>query len=346
MDYNASSQNRLLGFEGSGSDGSDNNATTSAALVNISGSTGWGSRRNGSQLSIVPLNNFKNQTRTWHRVCTKWDGVNNTLYVDGIAQTAAASTGTLAATGRLRLGEFIAGGLNWTGNVGEIVLVKRAPTDAERAIMDAWFLRHWTRVLVTAGDSIPWNSSVAVNSYPFQYLPNANPKAWLENFCIAGTSFDAGGTDPYASRVAEIHGRIPTNKYGKTYILYINYSNNLGSYNANANNDPTGYTNALGAAAVAAKAAGYDKVLTGTVLSRADAQNNDPNRASINSILTGTGWAAAHGFDGIVDLASDSIMGVDNAPTLNASYFLDTVHPNAAGHARLEPIFTTAINAL
>jgi lysophospholipase L1-like esterase len=39
-------------------------------------------------------------------------------------------------------------------------------------------------------------------------------------------------------------------------------------------------------------------------------------------------------------------MGVDAAPTVNPSYFLDQIHPNAAGHARLEPYFTSAMNAL
>lgn len=36
----------------------------------------------------------------------------------------------------------------------------------------------------------------------------------------------------------------------------------------------------------------------------------------------------------------------DSAPDVNPTYFLDQVHPNALGHAELEPIFTAVINAL
>jgi len=313
---------------------------------------GMVTERAGGDLSGIStsdtVQSFRNIAGRYTRYGSVFDGTNNTFYADRVAQPAVASTASFDTSGAIGYGARSDGFGLWTGVVGESVIIKGVPTTAQIAALDDWFLRQWNRVLVTVGDSIIWTPG----GYPGLSIPNLTKKTFWEDIAIAGSCFSANpvtaGGNQYSDRTAEINARIPSNKYGKDYILYINYSNNLGAYNNDANTgDASGYAAALGSAAVAAKTAGFNKVLTGTVLSRTDVgQANDPLRNSFNSIITGTGWAAAHGFDGIVDIASDPIMGVDAAPTVNPSYFLDQIHPNAAGHARLEPYFTSVMNAL
>jgi hypothetical protein len=92
----------------------------------------------------------------------------------------------------------------------------------------------------------------------------------------------------------------------------------------------------------ARKTAGWDLIGLQTLLPRSDTSFlNETDRATYNSTITATGWAAANGIDFIIDVASDSIMGNPaNLPANNGgdtTWYLDNAHPTTAGQARLVP---------
>lgn len=292
----------------------------------------------------------------YRRWCTLWDGTNEELYIDidgwltdATFATPIASNYTFGSTGKFRVGARGDGSQAMSGAAAEYILVKRAATAGERRQVDDWFMRHWTRVLVVEGDSLPQSPPYGIHpSYAFLYVPNSSPACFLNNRASGGIGFDTNTGDVKRRAAAVIDNQLPVNKYGKHYVLFVGSTNNLNFSTPSVSDaaDAVTVSDAYGVYAAARKAAGYDKVVWSTVLSRADGQQNDSFRNALNAVLMTPGWAAAHNIDAVVDFAADAIMGVDSAPTVNASYFSDSVHPSATGMARLEVIFRAAMNAL
>lgn len=98
----------------------------------------------------------------------------------------------------------------------------------------------------------------------------------------------------------------------------------------------------------ARKAAGWNAVIIGTVLPRADISGPllETNRLAYNSTITASGWAAANGIDGIFDLGGDPTMG-NIATCSNPTYYnTDLIHPTTAGHAILAPIWGATLSTV
>lgn len=95
----------------------------------------------------------------------------------------------------------------------------------------------------------------------------------------------------------------------------------------------------------ARKAAGFDKVILGTVLPRSDVAGplNEANRLTYNATITAPGWAEANGIDGIFDFGSHAIMGV-KANNTDTTYYSDLIHPTSAGHELLAPIWQAKLD--
>lgn len=273
------------------------------------------------------------------RMCTVFDGVNQTTYIENIAATPVACTAAFGGPGTISLGGDVGATDPWAGAVTELVITRGVPTAAQRKQMQQWHVRRWPKVVVCCGDSLVHAGPTDANNHGFIYkaIENIGSTHYIVNKAIGGTSFSGAPSDYLNTVQAIAHDQVPSRKYGQKYILYVAYSNNIGLAPA--------YTDLFGVAAAAARAAGYDAVVTSTLLSRSDGQANDPRRDADNAVFAGAGWAAAHGFAAIADFAADPIMGIDGATTINAAYFADNVHPNATGNARLEPIWRAAIQA-
>jgi hypothetical protein len=240
------------------------------------------------------------------------------------------------------------GSAYWEGTIGETIVLNRDATAEEREKVHLWLVRHWSRILVVEGDSLP--HAGPPDGFAYAYIPHATTPTFLNDVAVGGSNLNTyGASDPAPVRFGSLahrapfhlYNRVPANKNGQEYVLYFAVTNNLGG------GDVAAYVAAWGQYALNAKAAGFDKVVTSTVLSRTDVgQSNDAVRNAFNAAIKAPGWAAAHGIDAIADFASDPIMGVDAAPIVNPGYFHDGVHPNAAGNARLEAIFRAAMNSL
>lgn len=168
------------------------------------------------------------------------------------------------------------------------------------------------------------------------------------NMAVAATRLNTnGGDDLVPMALVYIDPIIPMGYVGATIRKYI-FTCAIGS------NDGAlgGYaTTALYAAAVASccglrRTAGYNSLGMCTLLPRKDGTMSEVNRLSYNATLTGGGWAAGHGIDFIINLDSEATMG-NPASCDNATYYeqVTKVHPTAAGHLLLAPIYLAAVNA-
>lgn len=88
------------------------------------------------------------------------------------------------------------------------------------------------------------------------------------------------------------------------------------------------------------------KVVICTVLPKSSAwvgfATHNTFRATLNAQLR---LDVGTRFDALADFANDATMGPDAAAS-NATYYGDGLHPTAAGHALLEPIWRAAVNSL
>lgn len=282
------------------------------------------------------------------RVGSVFDGANNTFYLDNKSATPVASTGSINSPGSIVIGNRADASQPWKGNIGEMVVLKVAPDATQRSKLQAWFVRNWTRILVAEGDSLVHGAvgtPALDDGYVRRFTFNSSPSCFADNISIGGSSLNSDGTtQTCTTRAASGYAaRIPsTGKYGKKYIFFCTCSNNIGGPTNNGTTMAASYASYL----ADRKAEGYDLVGLATIIDRTDAQQNEVARHAFNTAVTAPGWAAANGVDFVADFAADAIMGVDNAPSVNPTYFADQVHPNAAGYARLEPIFTAAINSV
>lgn len=283
----------------------------------------------------------------YYKMGTVFDGANNNLWIDNAyTPTAVAATGALVTPGTLLLGARADGSAPYGAAVGEIIIMNRAATAAERAQIDSFFLRRWTRVVATEGDSLTaLGTTVSLLRPPQLFIPNSNPPAYLADIATPGIDFWVNATSIW-DNVPWTDSRLPTNKRGRQYILFFAFANNIYGGLHSAATTPQGNADGYATYCLARKVAGWDKIVVGTALSRTDAQANDTFRNAFNTIIRAPGWAAVSGVDAICDYAADAIMGVDAAPTVNSGYFTDAVHPNVAGFARLEVIFRACINGL
>lgn len=290
------------------------------------------------------------------RLGTVFDGTKNQVFVDNQGSSQVAYTSAFVSPGKLSIGARQDATVPWKGYIGETIIAKRAVSSSDRLKLHSWLVRSWTKILICEGDSVvhdgpgfatpPAQTDDGHNGFCYASIPNISPRAFLDNIAIGGSDMQsASNTGLIFRRSAYLDNRIPANKYGKEYIVFFYASNNLSGVSDPATDAATqaGY---IAQYASDLKAAGADKVVAATILSRTGVVGYDARRDALNAIITAPGWAIAHNIDAIADFAADSIMGVDQAPSINPTYFADSVHPNTAGHARLQSIFSAAINSV
>jgi hypothetical protein len=116
--------------------GSDTTATTAIAFYSLT---------TGNQVQTynnAPLSTAVLPANTWARLGTVFNGVNDTMYLNNVAQTPVAATPTFAATIDLGV-SATAGGAQaiLESTMAEIIIVKGAVTVADRANIDNYLLR-------------------------------------------------------------------------------------------------------------------------------------------------------------------------------------------------------------
>lgn len=317
----------------------------------------------GGRLSVYLYANIAPSDGGYYRIGSVWDGTNHTLYADNVAQTAVANSGNLTTGGTIRLGSNTGGASNWKGATGRIILTKGDLTSTDRNNIDAWLQAPWGRVVCVEGDSKATWGTPNGNTTPFTYawvvIPNLNPPAIVNDRAIGGSALNADNTTAgtintsllRGNRAAWADSSLPTNKRGKAYILFVDIGSNSFDGGVDTAAQVANQVADIITYCAARKAAGWDKVVITTLLSRTDGGGlNNAQRNAYNPIITNSGWSGrtANGgpVDAVADFAADSIMGVDDAPTVNPTYFSDGVHPNAAGNLRLEAIMRITINGL
>ncbi len=228
--------------------------------------------------------------------------------------------------------------------------------------------------LLIEGDSIPNNA----DSYFYQYLGVASGAAnvpasfngvagnqpanlaysWYSgniighNCAVGGSRLQTNSFDLVQRASIWVDPFWPRAAYAGTarkYILVVAVGTNDQFTNgvsvASYVTDLLAYCAARKAAALAAYSGNQVKVLLCTGLPRGDGISNETNRTAFNAILNGVGWASTNNIDGIIDLASQPIMGL-LATCSDTTYFLaDKVHPTRPGHTLLLPIFSAAMSA-
>lgn len=283
------------------------------------------------------------------------NGTTSQVFVDNQGSTAVSYTAPINTPGTFAAGARVDGS-NWCkGYLGETVVLRRAPTSAERLQLNSWMIRSWSRVLIAEGDSVvhegpvfgtPEGSVPGRGGFAYISVPNISPKAFLDDIAIGGSDMQsASNSGLIFRRSAYLDNRIPANKYGKKYIVFFYVCNNIGTSSPLANQAA-----AIAAYAASLKAAGADKVVTATILPRNDAGANEPARLAANTTLHDPTWSGltANGgnVDAIVDWAADPIMGDATSQTDHPTYWADGVHPSTLGHTVLEPYFTATMNSL
>lgn len=349
----------LLGYQASGDAGPFSANSVILAETNGAG-TSLDSYWKGAAKSTVPLPGGAGGpwpqlvSTGYYRMATVFDSANHTFYLDNAyTATPVAVTTSITAPGTILLGARADAGQGWTGAVREVILMNRDATSDERAKIDSYFLRPWTRVLITEGDSVvAWNATTP--SYPQLFIPNSSPATYVNDLAIPGTDFQTYAPACLLVRSSWTDSHVPADKRGIQFVLFFTHTNNLNGANYNTPGTPkTAAEQAADIATYAAarKATGrFDKVVIATALSRTDAQANDTYRNAFNAIIANPSWSGrtANGgpIDAVADFAGDAIMGVDASPTVNPTFWADSVHPGSTGHARLEIIFRATINGL
>jgi lysophospholipase L1-like esterase len=345
MDFANEANGRLVTFQGAGQS-FDFNSPHSGVLIGLDGSATKVISYRGSALSQTPVaNGYFGQPNPgmMFRFGAVFDGTNNTVFLNNVAQTPAASSGDFASPGILRLGSGVSDTDNWGGPVKEILVIPRAVTEEERALIDAYLQRDWPRVLVTEGDSVVYGiNSRLPTGYVHQALPSFSPVCNLHNVAIGGSRLNTNVGD-VVDRTSNVDGQIPTSgKAGKTYLYYIAIGHNdCEALDSGAQR--SAWITTLETHCLARLAAGYDHVLVGNILPRTDAgTDHNTNRAALNPLIAA--MCSSNGFT-LVDLAGHAIMGLD-ATADNLTYFSDKVHPTTAGYLLLAPILSAAVNSI
>ncbi len=149
----------------------------------------------------------------------------------------------------------------------------------------------------------------------------------------------------YVDPVIPIGYAVPPFDRTRRYIFTTAIGSNDGALGGLA--DYTTYAAAVATCCVARKTAGYNLVGICTLLPRSSGMI-EANRLGYNALVMDSSWRSGHGIDFAIDLASQAIMG-DPANTTNATYYdqnpVAGIHPTAAGHALLAPIYLAGVNA-
>ena len=112
--------------------------------------------RNNAQMSSAGALNLN----TWMIVFSVFDGTNHTMYINNVAQTPVASTGSFSFD-LISIGADDGGGSHLNGEVAEAVVYTQALSSTDRASLFSYLNAKWnfvaTTTPVTATRSTTWN---------------------------------------------------------------------------------------------------------------------------------------------------------------------------------------------
>lgn len=211
----------------------------------------------------------------------------------------------------------------------------------------------------SAAPATPGETEAQANPAVIQSYSFISGEIIARNLAIGGSRLQTNSFDLAQRAPTWVDPVIPSNASGggsggsapvprRYYILTVAIGSNdqcIGGFGTVAE-WIAAYVAYLAARKAAAAAKGWN-LYTGmtTVLPRNDVLQQETNRAIFNGTITAPGWAAAHGVDVIIDLASEPTMGL-LATCSDASKYFDGIHPAQAGHALLKPIYAAAVDGL
>ena len=101
----------------------------------------------GAQLNSFRNNGVLSQGAitdgAFHQLGSIFDGTNSTLYINNVAQTAAANSDTFGATGTFTLGAQASGGDLTNMTLGELIITGSALNSAQRLQIATYFTNKW-----------------------------------------------------------------------------------------------------------------------------------------------------------------------------------------------------------
>lgn len=205
-----------------------------------------------------------------------------------------------------------------------------------------YFFRHFNKMT----ESAAYGDGLGIR-YGYRFFPAADQI--VANYALAGTTLSLmAARAPTLDALINLNpgapgvrGQVYANERpDRKYILCFMAGTNVNDP------DPAVLAASISSYCLARKAAGWDRVILGTLISRNDGNiaNFDTAYAQpYNAIVKGVGWAAANGVDAICDFAGDARLGATGA-SLNPLYFeLDAVHPNATGEQIMADIFAPVL---
>ena len=299
---------------------------------------------NGTAISdLNGLWTYKNDQ--WNCHATRYNGSQISVFLDGCKAKTASQTGSVTIAD-LWSHVVLSTAIYSRYAMQSIVLYDRALSDDEvlqatqylnARASDQSITVGTTRWLCPEGDSITYGTG-ATSSQGYARVFGANSSPSVVGFvpAIAGSTIA-----DVESRASVVDSMIPSNKYGKQFVLSLLIGANDFPYYASGS---AAYAARVAAYLAARKAAGWDKTVLCTVLPKVGAAFLTA-RNTFNSIVTGAGWASTNNIDAICDFAANATVGADGAAS-NTTYYPDNIHPSDAAVAILEPIYRATINAL
>lgn len=285
---------------------------------------------------------------------SRYDGTKGTIWRGDIRAVEGAAVGATAQVRDLVLGSIL-GGQTASYAFAAIAYWPRALSDDEMRSAYSFFKTTASAsgidvseqdFICAEGDSITQGFGTTT-SYALIFGGNSSPA--VDGVVVARPSatllaaYDIETGNSLEARATYVDAMIPPDKNGRRFILSVLTGNDFVNGYASA----AAYAAEVADYAAARRSAGWDKIVLCTMLPRtaAIAPGFNALRNAFNAIVTAPGWATANGFDAIADLAGVAGMGAD-ADAVNATNYPDGVHPSAAGHALLEPVYRATINGL
>jgi hypothetical protein len=276
-------------------------------------------------------------------------GVDVQYDIDGLrASESITATIEHETASRFTLGYDSNNNADIYGYVSQVVGINRAVSDAESSRLMTWLVAQpmpaafpVSKPLVAIlGDSIANGDQVAGwQSWPFRMLADlsdTHPDAQLLNAATNGSGIPKVKNSDYSDFVLPWYSAART----KNILLVAAGTNDL----ANANN-LSDLLDRYYSLLDSARATGW-KAVACTILPRSNAgmvvglQGFEAARSAFNADLVAN-WAS-HA-DALADVAAIKGMGAAGDSDNTTYYGADKIHPTAAGHALLEPVYLAAI---
>ncbi len=193
-----------------------------------------------------------------------------------------------------------------------------------------------SNIYIATGDSI--TTGVHSGNVGYVELAALGNQTVRVNTSISGSGMEQAATTTIDGLVAQ--------RCSSAIVV----ASELYGYNDYSVGDTTGsFLSELATWADARRLAGV-KVIICTLLPSPDPAEPGYNawRNTVNAALAtyAPGGGGTQHCDALADFAADAIMGPDNSPNTNPSYWFDVVHPNLLGQQRLTPIMQAALLSL